>query len=154
MEFLTWLESTGPARAVGESVMMTAGLSAVHAVGFTLVMSGALVWNLSAAGLLLRRLPLGAVVRPARWVLFVGLAISITTGLLQLAPRVSYTVTGGAFQLKMALLVVAVGYQLTAGRLVPLEAETRSGRTRIAGAVGALLWISLAVAACWFILFE
>lgn len=154
MEFLTWIESTAPARAIGESVMLTAGLSAVHAVGFTLVMSGAMVWNLNAAGLLLTRLPLKSVVRPAGWVLFVGLAISLSTGVLQLAPRASYTVPGSAFQLKMVLLVVAVAYQLTVKRLVPLEQEVRSGPTRIAGAIGALLWISLALAACWFILFE
>jgi uncharacterized membrane protein YhhN len=154
MELWTWLESTAPARTIGESVMLTAGLSALHAVGFTLVMSGAVVWNLSAAGLLLSRVPLKAVVRPARWVLFAGLAISLSTGLLQFAPRASYTVPGTAFRLKMLLIVVAVGYQLTVNRLVPLESAVRTGRIRAAGAIGVLLWISLALTACWFILFE
>lgn len=149
-----WLETTALAHVVGESLAATAWLSAAHMLGFTLAMSGALIGNLRAAGVVLTAVPLLSVARPATRLVAGGLTISVLTGFALFAPRASYTASIGAFQLKMTLLALAAAHQMV---LMPkLLGDRPPGRRRLraSGAFGAVLWLSLAVAACWFVLFE
>jgi hypothetical protein len=149
-----WLEATGFARTVGESLSLTAWLSALHLIGFTLVMSGALIWNLRAAGLILTDASMHSVARPASRLLGAGLVISVATGFALFAPRASQAALVGAFQLKMALLVVAAAWQLWPSRSSSRRPGPSGASSRVGAVVGAMLWLSLAVAGCWFILFE
>lgn len=141
------------AQAVGQSLPLTAWLSAVHVLGFTLVMSGGLVWNLKAAGALLGSYPLESVARPAGRILIIGLAISLITGLALFAPRATSVASSGVFQLKMSLLLGATCYQLALFFATAQRLRSPSALP-IAGAIGVSLWLALAVTACWFILFE
>lgn len=154
MPFLNWLESTALANAVGGSLLATASLSAIHVLGFTLVMSGAVIFNLRASGALLAGVPLTSVAKPAARLLTAGLILSLFTGFALFAPRASYTATGGAFQLKMALLLVATIYQIAQFTLVSRQPQGVGPALRMRGIVGLVLWLALAVTACWFILFE
>jgi hypothetical protein len=151
---LTWLEASPVAATVRDSLMLTAVLSALHAIGFTLIMGSGLVVNLRRSGMLLTAVPLAAVVRPGHRGLALGLALSVATGVLLFAPRAGATIANGTFQLKMLLLVSAVGLQwLLAGR----DRAATGGSTladRCAGAGALVLWIALALVACAFILFE
>lgn len=153
-QLFAWLESTGLAQTVGESLPITAWLSAVHLIGFTLVMSAALIWNLRAAGLLLTELPTQAIARPAFRLLAAGLTISLLTGFALFAPRASYTAPSDVFQLKMALLLLAAIYQLTLNSNVLRRSTFSTPWLRASGVLGLVLWLSLATTACWFILFE
>ena len=142
------------ARTVGESLWITAWLSATHLIGFTLVMSGGVIWSLRASGILLSRLPSESIIRPAIRVLVIGLTISLVTGFALFSPRASYTAPSGVFQLKMALLLSAAIYQFTMHRVVCRMPGPTQLLLRSIGGLGLLLWLSLAVVACWFILFE
>jgi hypothetical protein len=153
-QLFEWLESTGLARTVGESVWITASLSALHALGFTLVMGTGVVLNLRAAGVVLPSVDLSEFTRLAPRLLLGGIAVSVLTGATLFAPRASYTALGGAFQLKMSLLVLATVFQLAAVALVLNRPASRAAWRRASGVVGLVLWLSLAVTACWFILFE
>lgn len=106
-DLLSWIESTNLARAVGTSVGVTASLSAIHVIGFTLVTSGALLANLRALGVLFHGLAVAAVVRPANTAILTGLAISAPTGALLFAARATEVGANGTFQLKMLLLLTA-----------------------------------------------
>lgn len=150
---LGWLEATGPARAVGESLWLTAWLSAAHLIGFTLVMGGAVVLALRLAGALLVRVDGGVLWVPASRLVALGLAISLGTGLLLFAPRASAAADSGAFRLKMLLLLAAATFHFAVARRVAQRLEG-GAVARIAGVTGLVLWLGLAVAACWFILFE
>jgi hypothetical protein len=153
-QLLLWLESTGLARTVGESLPVTAWLSAAHALSYTLTMSAGLIFNLHASGLVFPAARSETIARVAVRLLVPGLTVSVLTGFALFTPRASYTALGGVFQLKMALLLAAAAFQLTfMARLLrrPLMAV---GLLRAGGALGAALWIALAVTACWFILFE
>lgn len=151
---LTWLEASDLAATVRGSLMLTAALSALHAIGFTLVMGSSLMVNLRRSGLLLCAIPLATVVRPAHRGLAAGLAVSVSTGVLLFAPRASTTLANSTFQLKMLLLVSAVGMQwflaVRDGAMTPPSARA----DRLAGSVGLALWVGLALVACAFILFE
>jgi len=150
----SWLESSGLARAVGESQTVTAWLSAVHAVSYTVVMSAGLVWSLHAGGLLLRQASSASIARPARRLLAGALAVSILTGISLFAPRASYTAPIGAFQLKLALIIGASILQFATTRAVLRASPLPIATLRTAGITGAILWLALAATACWFILFE
>jgi hypothetical protein len=151
--FLIQLQSSAIAQSVGQSLWLTAWLSAAHLIGFTLVMSSGLMWNLRAAGVLLGDRSLRSVGRPTTRILVIGLAISLLTGFMLFAPRASTAGASGAFQLKMSLLVLAAAYQLAYTRHATRITSGEVGRG-FAAAVGLVLWISLALTACWFILFE
>ena len=61
---LSALQSSWLAHAIGESQTLTAALSALHLIGFTLVMGSALVSNLRLLGRLFPERPATAVTRP------------------------------------------------------------------------------------------
>jgi hypothetical protein len=150
---LTWLESTGIATSVASSATLTASLSAVHVIGFTLVTGGALVANLRSLGALFRERNAVDVAGPANRAILLGLAISVSTGLLLFSARATEASANGTFRLKMFLLVAAVLFHFV---LQPRAAARGDGlqRTRAASAIGLTLWLALAVTACAFILLE
>jgi hypothetical protein len=133
--------------------MLTASLSATHVVGFTLVMSGALVANLRPLGVLLARRPALDIVSSANRVILLGLAISIVTGALLFSARATEASANGTFRLKMALLLFAALFHFTVQHRLsaPLGAMQTA---RAISAISLSLWLGLAVTACAFILLE
>jgi len=150
---LEWLQATPVARAVGESLLLTGWLSAVHVIGFTLVMGSGVVMNLRLTGALLGRLDAGLVARPASRILALGLAVSLGTGLLLFAPRAVTAAGNDVFRLKMLLLLAAAVFHFAFGRR-SARGVGGGAAARLTGVCGLALWLSLAVTACWFILFE
>ena len=151
--FFVWLEGTRMAITVRDSLMLTGALSAVHLVGFTLTTGGALVANLNLLGVLFPGRPAIEVTRPASRGIAVGLTISALTGLLLFAPRATVASVNGIFQTKMLLLVAAVLFHALVHQRVAVSTVSASAR-RGTGAIGLLLWTSLALAGCAYILLE
>lgn len=146
-DLLSWIESTNLARTVGSSVGITASLSAIHVIGFTLVTSGALLANLRALGALFRASAIADVVRPANTAILMGLAISAPTGALLFAARATEVGSNGIFQLKMLLLVAAAAVHFVIHRRPGVHVPATA-------ALSLCLWLGLAVTACAFILLE
>ena len=144
------VEGSGLAGVVRDSLFLTAGLSAIHLVGMTLVGSGALMAGLRYSGLLFADEPADAVVRPARRTLAAGLAISIVTGGLLWAPRATAAASNSIFRLKMALLLVAVAWSILVSK--PFAA-VRTLR-RPLGVLNSLLYGAVILAGCAYILLE
>jgi hypothetical protein len=80
-----------------------------------------------------------------------GLAISVSTGLLLFAARATEVSMNGTFRLKMLLLVLAAFVHFV---VQPSVAAGAPQRVRAASAIGLALWLGLAVTACAFILLE
>ena len=155
MDFLfAWIETTSVARATAESLALTAALSAIHLLGFTLVMGSALLANLKRLGALLPRVSRAEVLRPANRAILLGLAISVATGALLFAARATTVSANGTFQLKMALLLTAAAFHFVVGRDEHVEGSVASPRARVGAALSLALWLALAVTACAFILLE
>jgi hypothetical protein len=151
---LAWAETTTLATTIGQSLLLTASLSAIHLLGFTLVTGGALVANLRLLGALLPQYPVIEITRPASRGIALGLAISIATGLLLFAGRATAVSANGTFQLKMLLLVAAALFHFTWYRRVTRRDAATVRLLRVTGAIGLSLWLGLALAGCAFILFE
>jgi hypothetical protein len=152
--FFEWIEATGLARAVGESLSLTAWLSAVHIVGFTLAMGAALVANLRMLGLVLPHRTAGEIVAPASRAIMLGLIVSMTTGALLFSPRAASAAANGTFQLKMLLLLSAATFHFAVAAPLVRSLGVATRVLKIVAATGLALWIGLALAACAFILFE
>lgn len=154
MSLFEWLESTVIARSVGESLMFTASLSAVHILGFTLVMGSALLLNLRLLNLVLPQRALIEVTRPASRAVAFGLTISISTGVLLFSTRAMSAIQNNTFQMKMLLLLAAVVFHFVIQRRVTQRPQSGVFALQMTAVSGLTLWIGLAVAACWYILFE
>lgn len=146
----TWIENTSIARNVAESAMLTASLSGIHLLGFTLVTGGALIANLRLLGVLLTQQSIPDVTLPAGRGILLGLAISLLSGALLFSGRAMEVSANGTFQIKMLLLVAAAVFHFSVASRVSADAQ----RARATAAVGLSLWIGLATAACAFILLE
>ena len=160
-----WLEATRMATTVRDTLLLNAGLSAVHLIGFTLVTGGALVANLNLLGVLFPGRPHIEVTRPASRGIAIGLAISVLTGVLLFAPRATVASLNWIFQLKMTLLLAAVLFHVFVHRRVarsPGHNHITGQSTmfwstsvqRATAVVGVLLWTGLALSGCAFILLE
>ena len=109
--FVIWAEGSGLAQAVAQSAILTGLLSGTHLVGLTLVVGGAL--SLEACGASACCFPIDRFGRSSGPIvsgITLGLGISIATGLLLVAPRLSTALANRIFQGKMLLLVVAAAF--------------------------------------------
>jgi len=154
LSLFAWIESTAIARSVGESLMLTASLSAVHLLGFTLVMGSALLVNLRLLGVLLPQRALVEVTRPASRVIALGLVISLATGFLLFSTRAMSAIQNSTFQMKMLLLLAAIVFHFAIQSRVTRRPQSGVFTLRTTAVSGLALWMGLAVTACWYILFE
>jgi hypothetical protein len=150
-DFFAWLQSTSIARAVAETQMLIAALSAIHLIGLALVVGSSLVSALALTGLAFPGWSSTEMAATGRAVL-IGLCISVLTGVLMFASRAEAASQNSFFQLKMLLLIAAAVCQLAIARVVRRTPSSRA--LRPAGVLGLTLWVGVALAGCAFILLE
>ena len=148
--FLAWIQATRIATTIGQSTLLTGFLSAIHLLGLTLLVGGALVSGLRMLGIILTDRPTSDVAPGPVRGMFAGLVISVGSGLLLFAPRASAAAENSFFQVKMLLLCAAVAFHFAVYR----GASRRSDDAKLTGGVGLILWFGVAVAGCAFILLE
>lgn len=154
MTALAWLESTSMAQTISGSLPLTASFSAIHLLGYTLVLGGALVMHLRLVGAVLQRTAVRDVVRTAGYLIAIGLGVSVVTGSLLFTGRATSIAANGLFQTKMSLLLIAAAWQLGVHyRLARATSQSKQSAS-VLGFVGLALWLGLAVTACAFILLE
>jgi hypothetical protein len=147
----TWIESTRVARTVGGSMWLVASLSALHVLGYAIVMAGALATNLRLLGVM-PSVALRYVIAPASRSITIGLVISLVTGILLVSWKAVAAFGNDLFRIKMLLLLAALVSHFAWQARLANRSEDGSGI--LAGAIGALVWLGLAVAAAAYILFE
>jgi len=148
------LQHSWLAHIINESQVITASLSALHVIGFTLVMSSAVVTGLRMIGITLRELPVIDVVRPATRTMLIGLAVSASTGFLLFVPRAAGAAANPIFRVKLSLLLGALLVQFAVTRRLASRNVANGAAQRSAGAFGLALWVGVALAGCAFILWE
>lgn len=151
---LETLQASSLAATIGQSQVWLASLSAFHLIGFTLVMSAALVANLHLSGVLMADRPASELVPPATRVLLAGLTVSLVTGALMFVPRAASAAENPMFRAKLSLLLVASLLALVVQPRLSARATAPGASARLAGGAGLVLWLGVALAACAFILLE
>jgi hypothetical protein len=123
-DFFAWLQSTSIARAVAETQMLIAALSAIHLIGLSLVVGSSFVSALALTGLAFPGWSRTEMAATSRAVV-VGLCISALTGALMFASRAEAASQNSFFQLKMLLLIAAAVCQLAISRAVRRTPSSR-----------------------------
>jgi hypothetical protein len=152
------LQKSAFAQAIGQSQVITASLSALHALGFAMVTSSALVFLLRELGWLFVDRPRIEIARPAGRVLMLGACMNIVTGALMFSTRATAALANEFFRAKMLLLASALlmsgTFMRPAGRLSGAAEPVARTSVSPGGILGALLWLAVGVAGCAFILIE
>ena len=148
------LEATVVARTIQESQFLTGFLSALHALGMTLLTGAVVVSSLRLLGVAFAASPPADVTRAASAGILAGLALSVVTGLLLFSTRATSAVENEYFQLKMALLAAAVGYHFAIHRRLLASSLPSEPGSRAAGALAIVLWMGVAAAGAAYILLE
>jgi hypothetical protein len=151
---LARVQASGFATTIGQSQLLTAALSSLHLIGLTLLVGSTLVSSLRLMGVVLGDRPVAEVTSVPRRGIALGLALSVTTGLLLLAPRVTNAVQNGFFQVKMGLLAAAALFYFTVYRQMASGADGAPMQLKVTGALGLILWFGVVIAGAAFILLE
>ncbi len=148
------LQASWLARAVNESQLATASLSALHLIGFTLIMGGVVLCSLHLLGVLLSEQPTAAITRSATRAMIAGLCLSAVTGGLLVLPRVHGATMNPFFRVKMLLIAIGVLLQVLVVAPLAARAHARIWTLRLSGLASLVVWAGVALAACAFILLE
>jgi hypothetical protein len=151
---LEWVQTTRLASTISNSLTLTAVLSSIHLVGLTLVVGSVLFASLRLVGFIFDDRAVNEITAAVSSTIVVGLAISVTTGLLLVAPRAAASFQNGFFQFKMTSLAAALVFHLGVYRHALRGREPSRWRQTLTGAIGFGLWFLVAVAGCAFILLE
>lgn len=138
LPLLEWIETTQLATAVRNSLVATSFLSGLHIVGMVLASGAALVRGLHWHDPSLTR-----AVRT-------GLLVSVISGALLVAPRISGAAYNGIFIAKMLTLMAAIA----ADRWFYRSRPGQKPPARVPRTLSALMWVGVAALGCAFILIE
>lgn len=146
-----WLADTSLSHVLQTVEWLVPAIQTIHILAVALVISCVLLLSLGMFGLHGREQPLTRTV--ARFVpgIRIGVPILLVSGALMIAAEPDRALPNPAFQIKMALLVVAAALTWIAVRGLrpsdPGPTPTRTGRVAAAASLG--LWVSVLVAGRW-----
>lgn len=153
--FAQWLSDTPPSRFIQDVLWIIPAVQTVHILAIAIVLSSVAMIELRLFGLIGRNTPLAQTAgRFLPWLWWGTLALAIT-GLILITGEPGRALTNPAFQLKMGLLLVAIGVTLAFHRSVRNnsvlwgEPSRSLGALRAAALATLLLWFSVAVAGRW-----
>jgi hypothetical protein len=149
-----WLESLPLAAEIGATWWFPL-LESIHVVTATFVVGSILMVDLRLLGLAARRHAVSRVVREVVPWTYGASAISVLTGVGMFITRASHYAANPAFQIKMALLVLA-GINMAVFHLATTRGIARwdsaaatATPAKLAGACSLLLWIGVMLAGRW-----
>ena len=150
-QFLVALEQSGLALAIRQSTWAYPAANVGHIVALTLFAGSVAIMDMRLLGAFAAAPP-AAVVRPARRMAMLGLALMALTGFMLFAAEASHVATNGVFQVKAGLIALGIlNALLIAGPALSKIADMPAGaalpaRVRLAAVASLLIWVS--VAAC------
>jgi hypothetical protein len=150
----TWLESLPVAAHIGATWWFPL-LESLHVLGSTLVVGSILTVDLRLLGAAAVRYPVSRIIRDVIPWTYGAAALSVVTGVVLFATRATHYAGNRAFQIKMALLVLAglnmaVFHLVSSRGLARWDAAAGTPRpARAAGACSLLLWAAIMLAGRW-----
>jgi hypothetical protein len=149
-----WLANTALSRVLQSVEWLVPAIQTAHILAVALVMASVLLLSLGVFGVHGREQPLARTVArfaPAiRW----GLPVLLVSGALMITAEPDRALPNPAFQIKMALLLVAAALTWAYARGLRRAPAAGSGTPRslarrVAAAVSLALWVAVLVAGRW-----
>lgn len=149
-----WLEALPLAEQIGATWWFPL-LESVHVVSSTFIVGSILMVDLRLLGLAAMRHPVSRIVREVIPWTYAASGVSVATGIGMFITRASHYAGNAAFQIKMALLVLAainmaVFHLVSARGIAEWDASAApSPAARFAGACSLLLWAGVMLSGRW-----
>jgi hypothetical protein len=129
------------ARALAKSDhLVTAALQVVHVIGFVLLLASLTLISLRLLGLVLVREPVPQVAADTSRLLWLGVILAISTGILMFLTGPSHYYFNRAFDIKMVLLLAALVVHVTVLQRVARRDEPPALPARVGAVLSLLLW--------------
>ena len=129
------------ARALAKSDhLVTAALQVVHVIGFVLLLAALTLISLRLLGLVLVRQPVPQVAADTSRLLWLGVILAISTGILMFLTGPSHYYFNSAFEIKMVLLFTALVVHVTVLQRVARRDEPPTVPARVGVVLSLLLW--------------
>jgi hypothetical protein len=123
--------------------LVTAALQIVHVIGFVLLLASLTLISLRLLGLALTRQTAPQVAAEASRLLWMGMALVISTGILMFLSGPTHYYYNGAFDAKMLLLLAALVVHLTLLQRVAKRDEPPKMLARVTAVLSLLLWFGV-----------
>jgi len=140
-----WFEATGIGVYGRKSAYFFPVIEVVHLLGLTLLLGSVLMVNLRLLELTMKRQTVSEVVRGARPLIWLGVAICLFSGSLLFLTEAVKCYYNIAFWYKMSFLGAAILFQLIAQNRLVVRPPPRPALRAIAG-VSLLLWFGVGIA--------
>jgi hypothetical protein len=127
----------------------------IHVVSSTFIVGSILMVDLRLLGLAAVRYPVARVVREVIPWTYAAAVVSVASGVAMFATRASHYASNPAFQIKMALLVLAginmtIFHFVSARGISAWDAKTPTTvPAKVAGACSLMLWVGIMLAGRW-----
>jgi hypothetical protein len=144
MDFLTQLQSTGLAHLIAKgNHLIGASLQVLHILGFVVLLSSLVVICLRMLGLAFVQTPLTRVARDGVRLIWIGLAVAVSSGTLMFISGAWHYGHNWAFELKMVLLVSAVVVQVLLFRRATATDAPSPWLARASVGLSLMLWFGV-----------
>jgi hypothetical protein len=144
LELLLSLQDTLAGQAISKSdylVGMTAQV--IHILGFVLLLSSVALSNLRLLGVTLKTVPVADIFWQSRRLLWIGLGLVAISGGAMFISFVKLYYFNPAFQLKIALLVLALLLQFTFFRVIGAAPQTPAWVVKSGALLSITLWFGI-----------
>lgn len=144
---LTAIQNSPIAHAISKSDhMVAASLQVVHVLGFIALLASLVLISLRLLNLVLKQQQLQDVTRDANRLFYIGLGLTVASGLLMFvsSPRLYFYKT--TFELKMLLFVSALIIQFALLRRVASKGSPHPLLTRTAVTLSLVAWFGIGLA--------
>lgn len=150
--FCLWLNDTGPATALRESLWVFPIVETIHVLAIALLAGSIVILDLRLLGVLLRGERVTTVARQVLPIVWTGFGILTASGLLLFAAEAAKSYANPAFRIKLLLLVLAgvnpiVYYRTVYRRIGQWDTLPKTPlAARLAGAISITLWTAIIAA--------
>ena len=140
-EILSAIAHLPLARALAKSDhLVTGALQDVHVIGFLLLLASLTLISLRLLGLVLVRQTIPQVASDTSRLLWIGVILAISTGILMFLTGPSHYYFNRAFEIKMVLLFAALVVHVTVLQRIARRDEPPATLARVGAVLSLLLW--------------
>jgi hydrogenase-4 membrane subunit HyfE len=154
-QFCMWLSETPASGVVQNTPWVIPAVQSVHIAGIALVISSVFLVDLRVLKVLGRENPIAVYASRFLPLIWFVLPVLLLTGIILIIGEPSRALENPAFQLKMAMLILAMGVTLVMHRPLLKEAtywDAESGHSttaRVLAVLSLFLWVSIIFAGRW-----
>ncbi len=147
VDILSWIQTSTLGHAISKSNhLLIAGFQVVHVMGFVLLLSSLVLISLRLLGVSLANHSVPKVAGQTTRLLWLGLALAISSGALMFIGSPRHYFDNPAFRTKMLLLIAAVLVQIFLFQRVAARDSPNPWFARISVVVALGLWFGVSMA--------